>query len=76
MSTGPERRVRVRGDRPAAVAGVARQIGIGGAAQALARRQHGDGLEQVGLAGAVGADQHLRLGAGLERQMAHSCGSS
>ncbi len=47
----------------------ARQIGIGGAAQALARRQQRHGLEQVGLAGAVGADQHLRLGTGLERQL-------
>ena len=59
----------VRGNRPAAIASAARKIGIGGAPHALARRQQRHGLEQIGLARAVGTDQHLRLGPGLERGM-------
>ena len=47
----------------------ARQIGVRGAAHALARRQQRYRFQQVGLAGAVGADQHLRLGPRLERHM-------
>ena len=54
---------------PAAVAGSARQIGIGRAAHALAGHQQRHRLEQVGFARAVGADQHLRLGADLDGGM-------
>ena len=48
--------------RPGAVALGERQLFHGGAAQAPARRQQRDRLDQIGLAGAVGPGQHHRPG--------------
>ena len=50
----PERRIEAGRHRPGRGAH-AGELGIGRAAQPLARRQQREGLEQVGLAGAVGA---------------------
>ena len=66
---GARGRMHVRGDGPSPVPGGARQLRVGGAAQAVPGRQQRDGLEQVGLARTVGADQHLRLRPGLEHEM-------
>ena len=41
-----------------------------GAAQAAAGRQEGERLQEIGLARAVGADQHDRLGAAVEAELA------
>ena len=63
----PERRVEARRHRPARRAH-ARKLGIGRAAQPLARRQQRDGFQQVGLAGAVGAGEHDGAGTDAQRQ--------
>jgi hypothetical protein len=60
------RRLQARGDRPAPVPAKPRQLGEGRPAQALARSEQGHGLQQVGLAGAVGAGQHDRFRTKIE----------
>jgi hypothetical protein len=46
-----------------------------GATQAAARRQEGQGFEQVGLAGAIGADQDNGLQPAVENGADGSCGN-
>jgi hypothetical protein len=68
------RRVERGGDRPGAASGSPRGCGgdlvEAGAAQAAAGRQEGQRLQEVGLAGAVGADQHDGLEAAVEAELA------
>ena len=54
----PERAVDVGGDRPRAVAFLKRDLIERGAAQPASRGQERDRFDQIGLAGAVGPDQH------------------
>ena len=71
----PLRRVERGGNRPAAGLRLAAARATGdlvhpGPAQAAAGRQEGQGLEQVGLAGTVGAHQHDGRGAAIEAELA------
>ena len=58
----------VRRDRPAAITAGPREIAHMRAAQPVSGHEERNGFEQVGLARAVGACEHLRLGPGFERQ--------
>ena len=71
----PERAVDLGCHRPGAVAFLERDLIQGGAAQATSGRQERDRLDQIGLAGAVGPDQHDRPGAKARSGPSDSCGN-
>jgi len=62
----PEHAFDLGGYRPGAVALGESDLFQGGAAQAAARHQKRHCLDQVGLAGAIGAGQHDEIGGGFE----------
>ena len=73
FDAGTERRQAQRaldlgGDRPRAVALAECDFLERGAAQTAAGREEGNGLDQIGFAGAIGTDQHDGLRADLERR--------
>ena len=63
----PQRALDLGGDRPRAVALAEGHLIERRAAQTAAGREERNGLDQIGLAGAVRPDQHDRLLAGFER---------
>ena len=66
----PQRAFDFGGNRPGAVALAEGDLLERGAAQPAAGREKRNGLDQIGLAGAVRPDEHDRLGAGFERRRA------
>ena len=64
----PERALDFGGDRPGAVAFAERDLVERGAAQAAARREERNRLDQIGLAGAVRPDQHDGVRVGFKRR--------
>ena len=64
----PKRSLDLGGDRPGAVALAEGDLVERGAAQPAAGRQEGNRLDQIGLAGAIGADQHDGRRVGFKRR--------